>query len=452
MKSSELSLKRRLRYGMLRLVRFVRLDMWRLEPHEVSPPLRIVMNVIKVVYKATLSFIDDHLMDKASALTYSTVLSIVPMLAVIVGIAKGFGLQNVVRDALQQGLPSHAEELDRVFVYVENYLGQVQGGLFIGIGMIILLYTVLMLISSIEDTLNAIWQAPSARPWSRRIFDYLGLFLLLPVLITASSIMTLAISTIRGSQLRELPFFTSLLEGALGLVPFVLSVLLFVGMYMYLPNVRVRFVPALISGVLAGIAYQAFQSLYIGGVIWISRYNAIYGSFAAFPLLLLWLQLSWTITLYGAQLCYAIQNIRSFAFDQATMQVSRRYLDFVTLLVLSRIVQRFTMYNAEPYTASTLSEECKIPLRMTGSVLGRLSEVGLITTIHYDQGSAEAYYQPAVDPDVLSVGYVQERLDRYGSEDFRIDRYGQYVRHWQAMLAQRGETLEVTPSTLLRDL
>lgn len=446
------SLTRALRLYALRGFRFVKHDIWRLSAEEIPAPLRLPVAVIKVTYQATLSFINDHLIDRAASLTYSTVLSIVPMLAVIVGIAKGFGLQTIVRNALSEALPGHQEQLDQTFVYVENYLSQVQGGLFIGIGLVILLYTVLMLISSIEDAFNDIWQAPHPRPWSRRIFDYLGLFLLLPVLLTASSLITITMTTIRNTYLADVDIFGSVLEGALGLVPFVLSVCIFVGLYMYLPNVRVRFVPALISGVLAGIASQIFQALYINGVIWISRYNAIYGSFAAFPLLLLWLQLSWSITLYGAQLSYAIQNIRSFAFGQASLRVSRRYLDFVSILVLSRVVQRFGQADVEPYRADTISSECQIPLRMTGRVLKRLTRAGLLTEVHYGRDTNDSYYQPAIDPQEITIAYVIERLDKQGTEDFRIDRHGAYSRQWQAMLSSRRELADLPQSTLLRDL
>ncbi len=445
---------RALRYYGLRGVRFLQHDIWRLRSEEIPAPLRLVVECIKVAYQATVSFINDDLMTRASSLTYSTVLSIVPMLAVIVGIAKGFGLQGAVLEALKAALPGQTKQLDQVFVYVENYLSQVQGGLFIGLGLGILLYTVLMLISSIEDAFNDIWQAPHARPWGRRIFDYLGLFLLLPLLLLASSVITLMMTTIRQTYAGDVEVVHSVLDSVMSLVPFVLSVGIFIGLYMYLPNVRVRFLPALISGILAGIAYQIFQALYISGVIWISRYNAIYGSFAAFPLLLLWMQLSWTITLYGAQLAYTIQNIHSFAFGQASMKVSRRYLDFVSLLILGRIVQRFAdPEGGRPYSARAISDECHIPIRMVGQVLSRLREVGLIIEVQ-TADNADAHYQPALDPEFLTVNFVITRLDKSGTEDFRIDRHGRYAQAWNAMEVSRGLTTThgISPDTLLRDL
>lgn len=444
---------RNVRYYLLRLSRFIKLDMWRLSPEETPSVIRSFVGIIKVAYQTIRSGIERDLIGKASALTYSTALSIVPMLAVIVGIAKGFGLQMVVRKALTDAMPGQQEQLDQAFVYVENYLNQVQGGLFIGLGLGILLYTVIILIASIEDTFNEIWQAPHGRPWLRRILDYLGLFILLPLLMTTSSLITLMTSAVRNTVLGDVEILHTLMNGAINLLPLALSVLIYVCLYMFLPNVKVRFVPALISGILAGLAYQLFQMLYINGVIWISRYNAIYGSFAILPLMLLWIQLSWTITLFGAQLCYAIQNLSSYTFGQVVDKASRRYQDFVCLLILQRMLSRFSNIDARPYTVEEMSRECRIPLRMAGSLFARLEETGLIAEVRYCVDEEACYYQPAISPEELSLGFVLARLDRHGTEDFRIDRYDRNHKIWQAMLSTRGNKYEgISPETLIKDL
>lgn len=444
---------RRGRYYALRLYRFLRLDMWRLTPEETPHILRLFVGVIKVIYQTVLSGIERDLVGKASALTYSTALSIVPILAIIVGIAKGFGLQTIVHNALMEALPGQQEQLAQIFVYVDNYLNQVQGGLFIGLGLAILLYTVIILIAGIEDAFNDIWQAPHGRPWGRRILDYLGLFILLPLVITVSSMITLASSAISNSVLAELPFFHTIFSSTLQLLPLFISILIYVGLYMFLPNVRVRFLPALISGILAGITYQIFQMLYIGGLIWISRYNAIYGSFAILPLMLLWIQFSWTITLFGAQLSYSIQNLSRYTFGTAVDKSSRRYQDFVAILILQRMLQRFEQVQQRPYSIEEMSRECCIPLRMAGIVFARLEEAGLIIEVRWAEDEETGYYQPAQSPTELSIGHVVDRLDGHGTEDFRIDRYGRYHRAWQALLTSRGHSVEgIDRSTLISEL
>lgn len=452
---SNMKPSRMLRYYYLKAWHFLSYDMWRLSTQETPKRWRFFSDCIKAVHFSTQRFITDDLASKAASLTYSTVLSIVPILAVIVAIAKGFGLQHMVHSTLQASFPGQREELSIAFGYVDNYLAQVQGGVFLGVGLIILLYTVLMLFASMEDTFNSIWQASHPRPWGKRILSYFGLFLLVPILLVISGGLTLLMTSIKTNLTVSNLLITPMYNGLLSLLPFIVSSSLLVCAYMFMPNVRVRFWPALVSGILAGIAFQFFQALYISGVLWISRYNAVYGSFASVPLLLLWLQLSWSIALYGAQLSYCIQHLDSFAFEKSILRISRRYQDFVTILIASRVVQRFALKGSEsePYQAEALANECKIPLRLTVSTLQRLVEAGILAEVIYNSAqSDETYYQPALDSSILTVRYLFDKLDQYGQEDFRIDRIGRYAYQWQAMMALRGQDSPFPPETLLKDL
>lgn len=453
--ASTMTTRRALRYYYLKAKHFLRYDMWRLSTKDTPKRWRFFSDCIKAVHFSTQRFITDDLASKAASLTYSTVLSIVPILAVIVAIAKGFGLQHIVHSTLLTSFPGQQEELSIAFGYVDNYLAQVQGGLFLGVGLIILLYTVLMLFASMEDAFNSIWQAPHPRPWGRRILSYFGLFLLVPILLVVSGGLTLLMASLKSSLVESNLLIEPMYDGLLRLLPFIVSSGLLVFAYMFMPNVRVRFWPALISGVLAGIAFQFFQALYISGVLWISRYNAVYGSFASVPLLLLWLQLSWSIALYGAQLSYCIQHLDSFAFEKSIQRISRRYQDFITILIASRVVQRFALSGSEgePYQAETLANECQIPIRLTVSTLQRLVEAGILTEVLYSSSSSDGiHYQPALDPSLLSIRYLFNKLDQYGEEDFRVDHIGRYAYQWQAMLALRDLDSPFTPETLLKDL
>ena len=281
---------------LTRMIRFVTYDIWRITENEVSGLKELYINIIKTIILAVRGFQNENLQTKASALTYSTLLSIVPLLAVLLGIAKGFGFQNTVRQELFDYFPGHEVELTKAFEFVESYLEQAQGGVIIGVGLILLFYTVVNLISSIEDTFNDIWQIQKSRPWYRKLSDYLALFLILPVLMTASSGLSIFLSTLQNSFISQYFFFTPLVELILNITPYLITILAFTGLYISLPNTKVRFVNGLVAGILSGIAFQFFQFIYISGQIWVSKYNAIYGSFAALPLLLLWLQLSWPVS------------------------------------------------------------------------------------------------------------------------------------------------------------
>ena len=158
---------------LTRMIRFVTYDIWRITENEVSGLKELYINIIKTIILAVRGFQSENLQTKASALTYSTLLSIVPLLAVLLGIAKGFGFQNTVRQELFDYFPGHEVELTKAFEFVESYLEQAQGGVIIGVGLILLFYTVVNLISSIEDTFNDIWQIQKSRPWYRKLSDYL---------------------------------------------------------------------------------------------------------------------------------------------------------------------------------------------------------------------------------------------------------------------------------------
>ncbi|MDO4757217.1 MAG: YihY/virulence factor BrkB family protein, partial [Parabacteroides sp.] len=264
-----------------KIIHFITYDIWRITEHEVSGLKEFYINIIKTILLAFRGFQNENLQTKASALTYSTLLAIVPLLAVLLGIAKGFGFQTTIREELIDYFPGHESELNQAFVFVENYLAQAQGGIIIGVGLILLFYTVISLISTIEDTFNEIWQIQKSRPWYRKISDYLALFLILPVLMTASSGLSIFLSTLQNSFLSEYFFFTPLMEAVLNIIPYVITSLVFTGLYISLPNTKVNFIHGLVAGILVGIAFQFFQYVYISGQIWVSKYNAIYGSFAA---------------------------------------------------------------------------------------------------------------------------------------------------------------------------
>lgn len=432
-------------------IHFITYDIWRITENEVSGLKEIYINAIKTIILAVRGFQSENLQTRASALTYNTLLAIVPLLAVLFGVAKGFGFQNTVREELMDFFPGHQMELDKAFEFVESYLAQAQGGIIIGIGLILLLYTVVSLISSIEDTFNDIWQINKSRPWFRKISDYLALFVILPVLMVSSSGMSIFISTLQNSFLQHYVFLTPVVELLLHITPYVFTSLAFAGLYIALPNTKVKVINGLIAGIIAGCAFQFFQLVYISGQIWVSKYNAIYGSFAALPLLLLWLQLSWLICLFGAELSYASQNVKKFSFERDSKNISRRYKDFLTLLIASLIIKRFA--NGEkPYTADELSDSYRIPIRITTQILYMLTEMNIITEVMIGNDERIIHYQPAMDINQISVSLLFEKIDQYGSENFKIDTTGLFNKEWKTLLKTREELVRNNENILLKDL
>ena len=447
----EISRIERLKAFLNWAIHFITYDIWRITENEVSGLKEIYINAIKTIILAIRGFQSENLQTRASALTYNTMLAIVPLLAVLLGIAKGFGFQNTVREELLDYFPGHQLELDKAFEFVDSYLAQAQGGVIIGIGLILLLYTVISLISSIEDTFNDIWQINKSRPWFRKISDYLALFVILPVLMTSSSGIAIFVSTLQNSFLQHYVFLTPIVELCLHITPYVFTSLAFAGLYIALPNTKVKVVNGLIAGIIAGCSFQFFQLVYISGQIWVSKYNAIYGSFAALPLLLLWLQLSWLICLFGAELSYASQNVKKFSFERDSKNISRRYKDFLTLLIASLIIKRFA--NGEkPYTADELSDSYRIPIRVTTQILYMLTELKIITEVVVGNDDRVIHYQPAMDINQISVSLLFEKIDRFGSENFKIDTKGVFNKEWEMLLKTREEMVRSNENILLKDL
>ena len=395
---------------LTRMIRFVTYDIWRITENEVSGLKELYINIIKTIILAVRGFQNENLQTKASALTYSTLLSIVPLLAVLLGIAKGFGFQNTVRQELFDYFPGHEVELTKAFEFVESYLEQAQGGVIIGVGLILLFYTVVNLISSIEDTFNDIWQIQKSRPWYRKLSDYLALFLILPVLMTASSGLSIFLSTLQNSFISQYFFFTPLVELILNITPYLITILAFTGLYISLPNTKVRL-----------------------------------------PLLLLWLQLSWLICLFGAEISYASQNVKKFSFERDSKNISRRYKDFLTLLIASLIVKRFVK-GEKPYTADELSDAYRIPIRITTQILYQLTELHIIIEVNYGDDERVVHYQPAIDVNKITVSYLLTRMDEYGSENFKIDTSKLFSKEWKALLKTREDMIKANDNILLKDL
>ena len=432
------------------LWKFLTYDIWRITEDEVTRTTFSVYNIIKSVYLCINRFSHDRLPNKAAALTYNTLLAIVPILAIVFAIARGFGFDNIIREQIITAFGGQSEAVESILEFVNSYLSETKSGVFIGVGLILLLWTVLNLINSMEITFNRIWQVKKPRSMYRKITDYSSMLLLIPLVLVVSGGLSIYMSTAL-RHVEDYALLAPLSKFMIGLIPFVLTWCMFTGLYIFMPNTKVKFRYALVSGILTGSAQQAFQLLYISGQLWVSRYNAIYGSFAALPLFLLWLQVSWTICLFGAQLTYATQNIRNFSFNKDTRNISHRYREFVSILIMSLITKRFAN-NEKPYNAETISEECQIPIQLTRRTLYELQEINLIHEVVSDEKSEEIAYQPSMDINKLNVALLLDRLDTHGSEDFKIDKEKTYNDEWDVLMKAKEDYYRSASHVLLKDL
>ena len=266
------------------------------------------------LYLTIRFFTEKRVMTQASALTYSTLLAIVPMLAVVFAIARGFGYNKYIEMWFRELLASQPQVADAIISFVNSYLIHTKSGIFLGVGLIFMLYTVLMLVNNVEETFNQIWQVNNSRPIIRSFANYLAMFFLFPIIIVISTGLSIFMETVAG-KMDDFVILEPIVHKLFSFFPFMLMSLLFIFLYVYMPNTKVRFSCAIIPGILAGLAMYLLQIAYIHSQLWVTGYNAIYGSFAALPLFMLWVQISWAICLFGAQLTYTNQNLNRIGFN-----------------------------------------------------------------------------------------------------------------------------------------
>ena len=436
---------------MSNLMHFLKVDIWRVQRDEVSAVRFFFYKLLKMLLLTVEWFLDKKMFVAAASLTYSTLLAIVPIIAVVFAIARGFGYNIYIEQWFRDTLSSQPQAAETIISFVNSYLVHTKSGVFLGVGLLFMLWTVIMLIDNIEQVFNDIWQVNKPRSIYRTITDYTSMFFLAPIGIVVTSGLTIAVTSFAGNNLSETYVLGPLLRFLIDLTPFLLMSAVFVFLYIFMPNTKVNFSSAIVPGILAGCAMQGLQFAYIHSQIWVTGYNAIYGSFAALPLFLLWVQISWIICLFGANLCYTNQNLEDFAFRTNTSDLSHRYKLMLSLLLASRICKRFEE-GERPYTALELKLQTGIPIRMVHDLLNELVELNIISEVNTGDKGDDTYYQPAISLDKLSVRMVVDRIEAKGKWKLDLDMHQFEGEAWSKTFSLRAEFLKKCGEVLVKEL
>lgn len=425
-------------------------DIWSIGKGDVSKMRFLFYSILKKLLLAIEFTTTKRITSAAAALTYSTLLAIVPIFAVVFGIARGFGYNKYIEEWFRESFSSQPQVSEIIIGFVNSYLVHTKSGLFLGIGLLFMLFTVIMLISNIERTFNDIWQAKKPRSMFRTITDYTSMLLLMPVVIVITSGISIFFATIF-KQIEDTMVIGSLAQFFLQLLPYVLMSGVFIALYLFMPNTKVKLSCALVPGILAGVAMQGLQLFYIHSQIWVSSYNAIYGSFAALPLFMLWIQISWLICLFGAELCYANQNMDDYAFKAKTEDLSHRYKMLLCLVLVSRICRNFSE-GGKPLSALKLKLATGIPIRIVNDLIYQLVQINILTEIPGGDKDGESLYQPAECITRLSVGTLIDRMEAQGKWSLTIDVKQLSSTAWKKIIAERNTYLNSQREVLLKDL
>lgn len=400
-----------------KIITFITEDIWRIRLKDLPRGRSIMIRNFRVVLLGIRSFTEDKCQLRAASLTFYTLLSIVPLVAMAFGIATGFGLQHRLEAQLLENLPAQEEVLLQVVNFAKSLLETARGGLIAGVGVFFLFWMVIKVLSNIEKSFNDIWGIKKMRPIGRKLADYLSIMVLCPIFLIASSSIVVFITThveLFTREIELLGFFSPLILTSLKLLPYLLIWALFCFVYMFMPNTKVNFTSALLAGVVAGTIYVIAQEAYFTFQIGVAKYNAIYGSFAALPLFLIWLKISWLVVLFGAEISFAHQNVETYEFEPDCLRLSYSFKKLLMLHITHHIISRFMDPGTPNNTsAADISHDLEIPIRLVRQLLSQLEEAGVLTST-CEQEKTDPDYLPAKDITDIKISELLQKLEEKG--------------------------------------
>ncbi|MCK4920137.1 MAG: YihY/virulence factor BrkB family protein [Bacteroidales bacterium] len=433
--------------------KFTQEEIWQTSLHDRSRPHVFFIKQLRIIILAFRGFLEDRVSIRASALTYFTLLSLVPIVAMAFGVAKGFGFQDKMEEFIIGNFKGQEEVLNYVIELSYTLLDGVQGGLLAGVGLVILIWSVMQVLTNIENSFNAIWQIKKPRSFFRKLSDYLSIILIAPILIIVSSSLMVYINTrvqSAGDSLVMFQVITPAIESTLKLIPYVIIWLVFTLLYMIMPNTKVNFKYALIAGIIAGTAFQLIQWGYIHFQIGVTKFSALYGTFAALPLFLVWLQISWLIVLLGAEISFAYQNVEKYEFEAESLQISNHNKRILSLLISHYVIKRFAK-GEEPPVSSDIGDDLGIPIRLVRDIIYDMVQAKiLVETI--TESPKENGYLPAIDINKMTIQFVSQRLDDIGSENIHITDSEAYTKINEAYDKIFGSIAKSNNNLVLKDI
>ena len=425
-----------------KLKTFFREEIWDPDFSTKSRRRSFLIRQARIYILAFKGFFEDRAAVRAAALTYFTMLSLVPIFAIAFVIARNFGFEDRLHEVINNNMQGQEAIMNWVTEMVDNLLNKVKGGVLAGIGGVILFWSVIQVLNNIEASFNDIWQIRKPRSPMRKFSDYLAIMILSPFAIGLSGSMIIKIQ----SAATDFELIGPLVGFLLKSVPYVSIWLLFTFIFIVMPNTKVKIKYALVAGVISGTVAMVFQMLYQELQIGAFRFNTLYGSIAAIPLFLLWMQITWLIVLMGAELSFAYQNIENYQFEEEALKLSHDNKRILTLLISHCIIKNFEEGGA-PKNSETLSHELGIPLRLVNELLFELVSAGILAELAADN-TKDRTYQPAVDINKITVDYIYTQLERVGSDQMVVtesDTLGKITKIHSHLL----HSMQESPSNVL---
>jgi membrane protein len=434
-----------------RFLTFFKTGIWETRLKDLPPLEAFFMRYLRIILLASRGFMRDNCQKTASVLTYYSLLNLVPVVAVAFAMAKGFGLEKLIEKQILQMAEKanwQADITNQIISFSHNLLNQAKGGLIAGVGIVLLLWTVISIMGKIEESLNEIWEIKKSRTLIRKFSDYITMMVLGPVLMIISSTATVLVASqvkVIVNKIAVLGVFSKVIFLLLNLLPYASIWVLLTMLYLIMPNSKIPIRSAILGGVVAGTIAQIVQWIYIKFQIGVTSYGAIYGSFAALPLFLGMLQMSWMIVLFGAEIAHANEHYETFGFhpDYSKLSVSSRRV--LMLRIFHLLTKKFSL-GEKPLSAHEIAHALEIPVRLVRQFLLELIEVGLVVETATGAKSRVAF-QPGRTIENITVKFALDEYEKFGTTkipDYQSDEWQKILGH----LKDISETIEKSPSNV----
>ena len=402
-----------------RIQEFIQYELWR-HPHTAiqDPKKRLLYRVLQTIVIVARGF-KNKINIRANSLSFTLLFAFIPMTALVFAIARGFGFEEIIEEQLSVSFLKETNVIPAIMEIVNRYLETVQDGIFLGIGLIVLLWSVYAFFNMLELSFNSTWNVKQTRSIGRRLTNYIMTLLLVPMLIVLTSGISILINST-----------TLLAPILLRIIPWLTASAVFTWMYIAVPNTKVKLKAAIIPGVFLGILFMVVQKLGVYLVVLFTRMSIVYGAFSAIPLVLIWLHITCWLLLIGAELSFAIQNNEMFAYERDIDNMSRRYKDCVMLYLLAIIIERFEK-GEKPQTAQEMALQNQLPTKLVTLVLSRLEENNIILPV---QTLEDIAFVPAMDTQKITVDMVIGKIYNKGTEGFLRQTTEEMQKFWQNYL------------------
>ncbi|MDR2912481.1 MAG: YihY/virulence factor BrkB family protein [Alistipes sp.] len=392
------------------IIDFFSHGVWQSEATDLSGKRGWAVSQLRVIIFTARGFGRHDTAIRSAALSFFTVMSLVPILALVFVIFKGFGMEQSFNDYLYDLFPQYRALADQIVIFIGNLLNRTRGGVMAVGAFFVLIWAVIQVFGSVEAAFNKIWEVKRSRSFARRFPVYMALVIIVPI-------MLLAANSVYVGMRQRVELFTGSLgaEVLFGIAGVALVIVMFSLIYFVLPNTAVKYGNALKAGIVAGLGFSLFQVIYFFIQGNLSSYNAIYGTFAAIPLFLLWLQISWQILLFGGELSFAMQNIHDFVAEREAHDVSYDNRCKIMIAVMTIVIRNY-LDGGGVSSPEQIAAEIGVPVRTAKDVANELEEDGMVLFVQGNATDKATLMAPARDPRSIRFFDVINSVTGHGGE------------------------------------